>query len=208
MALQVDARGDVDQVNVLQTTGSSQLDEAAVRAARQWRFAPDKTGARKQPVWGQVGLLFAPPQRFVHVPLIVMPYPAIAKDLGAVMVSNGATRRNSPSGETSLHSLLQQLVVAFANQQPQGPDQILDTAGDSVEALLGLQGPIQSMQFLGFVDHGIDNDRSAPADTQALMQGKPTHWEVYDVTQDHGSSVWLIAVTAHGSIQRIEVAVR
>jgi protein TonB len=54
MALQVNARGDVDQVKVLQTTGSSQLDDAAVRAARQWKFAPDKTGARKQPVWGQV----------------------------------------------------------------------------------------------------------------------------------------------------------
>jgi len=208
MAVRVDARGDVDEVKVLHSTGSSQLDEAAVKAARQWRFAPDKTGARKEPVWGQVGLLFAPPQRFVHVPLIVMPYPAVAKDLNAVMVTNGAAHPQSPSGEASLHSLLQELVVAFAKPHAQQASTILETAGDSVEALLGLQGPIQSLQFLGFVDHGIDHDRSESSDAQAFVPAKPTHWEVYDVKQDYGSSVWLIAVTAHGSIQRIEVAVR
>jgi hypothetical protein len=78
------------------------------------------------------------------------------------MVANGATHRDSPSGETSLHSLLQQLIVAFANQRAEGPDKVLDAAGDSVEAVLGLQGPIQSLQFLGFVDHGIDNEVNQP----------------------------------------------
>jgi hypothetical protein len=34
------------------------------------------------------------------------------------------------------------------------------------------------------------------------------HWEVYDIEQTHGSSVWLVSTTARETIQRIEVAIR
>ena len=208
MAIQVDARGTVDQVKVLHSTGSSQLDRAAVRAALQWKFAPDNSGARSEPVWGQVRLLFAPPQRLVHIPIIVMPYAAVARDVDAEIATNHEGYPDLPSGEGSVRSLLQKLVVAFASDGARKTGTNPDSVGDSVEAELGLLGSIQSLRFLGFVAHGIDRDRSDPSDLQDPQGLEKARWEVYDVEQDHGSAVWLVAVTGHGSIQRIEVAMR
>ena len=64
------------------------------------------------------------------------------------------------------------------------------------------------MKFLGFVDHGINRDKSESLDLRDWIQFERYHWEVYDVEQNLGSSVWLVAVTTSGSIGRIEVAVR
>ena len=81
-------------------------------------------------------------------------------------------------------------------------------AGNALVADLGVFGPIQSVRFLGPVDHGIDRDKSEPSDQGSLCRLEKTHWEVYEVKQNRGSSVWLVAATASGSIECIEVAVR
>ena len=213
MALLVDSQGRVDKVKILRGTGSSQLDQAAVRAVRQWKFAADKSGARSAPVWGEVQLRFSPPQRVLRVPIIMMPYTAIARNVDAAIATNRARPAELPSGEVSVRSLLQKLIAAYPSGRAQDPGTTRDAAADSAEAEVGLWGPIQSLKFLGFVEHGIaiDHDRSDSPDSPEFRdppQLKQTHWEAYDVEQDHGSSVWLVAVTAGGSIQRIEVAVR
>jgi hypothetical protein len=56
------------------------------------------------------------------------------------------------------------------------------------------------MRFPGFIKHGIALDDS-------YSSGAGSHWEAYEIEQTHGSSVWLVAATADGTIQRIEVAV-
>lgn len=216
MALLVDSQGRVDKVKILRGTGWLPLDQAAVRAVRQWKFAADKSGARSAPVWGEVQLRFSPPQRVLRVPIIMMPYTAIARNVDAAVATNRARPAELPSGEVSVRSLLQKLIAAYPSGRAQEPGTTRDATADSAEAELGLWGPIQSLKFLGFVEHGIaiDQDRSdspdAPdsPDFRDPPQLKTTHWEAYDVEQDHGSSVWLVAVTAGGSIQRIEVAVR
>jgi TonB family protein len=208
MALLVDAQGNVDQIKILRSTGSSRLDRAAVSAVRQWKFAADKNGVRREPVWGEVRLRFTPPQRLLRVPVIVMPYSAIARDIDAEIATNRARHLDSTSSEVSVRSLLQKLITAFANERAKEPGTTRESAGDWVEAELGLMGPIQSLKFLGFVEHGIDLDQSASSHFQDLQRLERTHWEIYDVEQDHGSSVWLVAATARGSIQRIEVALR
>ena len=208
MALLVNAQGNVDQIKVLRSTGSSRLDKAAVSAVRQWKFAADNSVARSEPVWGQVSLRFVPPQRLLRMPVIVMPYAAIARKIDAEIATNRARHAASPSSEVSVRSLLQELIAAFPSKRAQEPDTTRESAGDSIEAALGLLGPLQSLTFLGFVDHGIDRDQSDSSDFRDPPRPERTHWEVYDVKQDHGSSVWLVAATARGSIQRIEVAIR
>ena len=81
MALQVSAQWGVAQVKVLRSTGWRALDRAATGAARQWRFEPVKGVAPGKPIWGVVSILFAPPQQLVHVPMMIMPYGAIAGKL-------------------------------------------------------------------------------------------------------------------------------
>jgi TonB family protein len=208
MALLVNAQGNVEQIKILRSTGWSRLDKAAVSAVRQWKFASDKSVARSEPVWGQVSLRFTPPQRLLRIPVIVMPYAAIARKIDAAIATNRARHPDSPSSEKSVRSLLQELIAAFPGEHALETGTTREAAGDSVEAELGLLGPIQSLTLLGFVDHGIDRDQSYSADFQDLPQLEQRRWEVYDVKQDHGSSVWLVAATARGSIQRIEVAIR
>jgi TonB family protein len=207
MALLVNTHGSVDQIKVLHGTGSSRLDRSAVSAVRQWTFASDKSAVRSESVWGQVSLRFVPPQRFLRFPVIVMPYAAIEPEIDAEIAKNRALHPESPLSEVSVRSLLQKLITAFPSEQVQEPC-TLDTAGNSVEMQLGLMGPIQSLTFLGFVDHGIDRDQSDSADLRDPRWRARTNWEVYDIKQDFGSSVWLVATTERGSIQRIEVAIR
>jgi len=204
LALLVDMQGNVDEVKILRSTGSRLLDRAAVSAVRQWRFAPVKNAASREPVWGEVKLLFAPPQRVLGVPFIVMPYAAVARKIDSEIGTNREGAVRPPSAETSVRRSLERLIAAFplarGNESAKGTE--------SIEADVGLLGPIRSVRFLGFVDHGIALDTSDSSEAQGPPQPESTHWEVYDVEQNRGSSVWLVATTATGSIQRIEVALR
>jgi hypothetical protein len=148
---------------------------------------------------------FAPPQRLLGVPLIVMPYAAVARQVDAVIAMNREGHLQAPSTEVSVRRLLEKLIADFPSESGNNPG---ESPEDSLEAELGLFGPIESVKFLGFVDHGIargKSDSSDPLDPPPLAS---TRWEVYDVEQVRGSSVWLVVATASGSIQRIEVAVR
>lgn len=208
MALLVNARGNVDEVKILRSTGSSRLDKAAVSAVRQWKFAPTQSGASSEPVWGRVSLLFAPPQHLLGVPLIVMPYAAVPPEIAAQIARNRESHLPAPLAEASVRRSLKRLIAEFPSERGHDPATDRKSAGDSLEAELGLFGPIQSVKFLGFVDHGIDRDKSDSTDQGDLSQFEKTRWEVYDVKQDRGASVWLVATTADGSIEHIEVAVR
>jgi TonB family protein len=129
MALLVNAQGNVDQVKILRSTGSSRLDKAAVSAVRQWKFAADKSAARSEPVWGQVSLRFTPPQRLLRIPVIVMPYAAIARKIDAEFATNRARHPDSPSSEVSVRSLLQELIAAFPSERAQEPGTTRDPPG-------------------------------------------------------------------------------
>ena len=211
MALRVNAKGNVDEVKILRSTGSWRLDKAADRAVRQWKFAPDQSGARGESVWGLVNLDFAPPQRLLDgVPVILMPYAAVARKIDAEIAMNQNRHLHLPSTETSVRSLLQKLIAAFPSERGDHRRTDRESSEDSPEADVGHLGPIQSVKFLGLVDHGIDRDKSESLDLRDLTQFERSgyHWEAYDVEQNGGSSVWLVAVTTSGSIGYIEVAVR
>jgi TonB family protein len=203
--LLVDAQGNVDQVKIVRSTGSRLLDRAAVSAVRQWKFAPVRGRVPAEPVWGQTKLVFALPQRILGVPFIVMPYDAIARKIDAEIATNREGPLPAPSAEASVRRSLEKLISAFPAKP--GSDSATN-AGESIEAKVGLLGQIHSLQFLGFVDHGLAVDRSDSSEAQGPPQPESTHWEAYDVEQNRGSSVWLVETTASGSIQCIEFAVR
>jgi TonB family protein len=201
----VDAQGNVDRVKIVRSTASRLLDRAAVSAVRQWKFAPVRGPVPGEPVWGQTKLVFAPAQRILGVPFIVMPYDAIARKIDAEIATNRERPLHAPTAEASVRRSLKKLISAFPAER--GIDSTTN-AGESIEAEVGLLGPIHSVRFVGFVDHGFAVDRSDSSEAQGSPQPESTHWEAYDVEQNRGSSVWLVETTASGSIQRIEFAVR
>jgi TonB family protein len=139
LALLVDAQGDVDQVKIVRSTGSSRLDRAAVSAIRQWKFVPVKSAVSGQPVWGQVKLLFAPPQHVLGVPFIVMPYQAIAPKIDAEMGKSRKDLVHAPSAEGSVRRSLEKLIAAFPVTR--GNDSATKAA-ESIEAEVGEGGRI------------------------------------------------------------------
>ena len=103
MALRVNAKGTVDEVKILRSSGSSRLDKSADSAVRQWKFAPDNSGARGESVWGLVYLDFAPPQRLLNgVPVIVMPYAAVARKIDTDIATNQKRHLHLPSSVTCI----------------------------------------------------------------------------------------------------------
>jgi TonB family protein len=201
----VNAQGNVDQVKIVRSTASRLLDRAAVSAVRQWKFAPVRGPVPGEPVWGKTKLVFAPPQRILGVPFIVVPYDAIARKIDGEIATNREGPLHAPTAEPSVRSSLEKLIAVFSVGR--GHDSATN-AGESIEAEVGLLGPIHSVRFVGFVDHGFAVDRSDSSEAQGPPQPESTHWEAYDIEQNRGSSVWLVEATARGSIQRIEFAVR
>lgn len=197
LALRIDTDGNVDQVRILHSTGISRLDKSAVSAVRQWKFAPIQSAA----VWGSVQLGFAPAQHIFGVPLIEMPYAAVAHQIDTQIGANPAAVMQTPAAETAVHRLLGKLVTAFPDTQSRsaaGP-------GESIEAEVADRGQIHSVRFMGFISDGISFD-----DSDSPPRSKPptTHWEVYDVEQARGVSVWVVEAKSSGVIQQIEVAMR
>jgi hypothetical protein len=134
-----------------------------------------------------------------------MPFATVAREIDSRLGLQRESHLSAPSAEDSVRRLLEKLIAACANV-PVGQD---PAASDSSERELGLPGSIQSLQFMGVADHGIDRDTP----DASLLKHPPRltntpHWEVYDIKQDRGSSVWLVAVSPDGLIRRIEVAVR
>jgi len=205
LALLVDAKGNVSQVKIESSSGSLLLDRAAVSAVQQWKFAPVNGAVPGEPMWGQVKLLFAPPQRILGVPFIEMPYAAVAQRIDREIGTNREGPVHAPSAEVSVRRSLKKLIDAFPATR--GKDSATN-AGQSIEAEVGLLGAIHSVRFLGFVDHGIALDTTDSGEAQGPPQPESTHWEIYDIEQNRGSSVWLVEATAGGSIQRIELAIR
>lgn len=208
MALQVSAQWGVAQVKVLRSTGWRALDRAATGAARQWRFEPVKGVAPGTPIWGVVSILFAPPQQLVHVPMMIMPYEAIA---GKLALDTGRTRERrlhvlQTAG--SVHHLLQKIIAAYPSALADARGSSRDASADSLDRELAGFGPIRSVTFLGFVRHGVAEEGSNSHGASNGVPLEAPHWEAYDVEQTRGSSVWLVETTLDGRIQRIEVAVR
>ena len=58
LTVHIDAEGLVDSVRVEETSGSPQLDSAAVRGGRQMRFTPGRRGDRRVGAWVRIPVRF------------------------------------------------------------------------------------------------------------------------------------------------------
>lgn len=196
----INSHGAVDAVEVLHGTGFRLLNEAAVRAVRQWRFAPLARGSGVRPLRGKVTIVFAPPQRLVGVPVMLMPYVAVAHELQVAL--SRKHHSYSPLARWSLPRLIRRLIVTDSSRSGHGSAAGPQSPG-SLETQLADFGPLLSVKFLCLLPHGVDIDDSGPADLP-----RPVYWEAYRVEQKRRTTVWLVAATPSGSIQRIEVAMQ
>lgn len=208
MALRVNAHWGVGRVKILHSSGSALLDRAAALAARRWTFVPRTAFAHDKPIWGVVQITFAPPQRLLGVSIIIMPYVAIAREVAADIARNRGRHLQAPPTEAAVRTLLRKLIAAFGSKPGQHRKARRHSPGESLEAQLAALGPLRTITFLGFVSHGVEDDRTGMYGTRYLFQRSVARWEVYAIKQKGGSSVWLVAARAGGRIEHIEVALQ
>ena len=211
MALRVNAAWGVGDLKVLRGTGSKRLDRAAEHAARQWRFEPKAHRVPGKPLWVVVRIEFAPPQRLLGVPILIVPYAAVARRVGLLGPADRELR--VPRAAAAVRRMLRGVRAVFSKaatgNTPAGSVSTgsLPTA-ESIAAQLAAQGPVKSIRFLGVLRHGIAHDRTGLRGGGMRFARQGRRWEVYAVQQVRHSSVWLVGVDLQDRVRIVEVAVR
>ena len=194
LAVVVASSGEVEGVKVLRTSGSRQLDRAAVTAARQWRFAPFR-GAPDARISTVVNLHFV---KQVKGSFLLVHYGDVARQISAEIERRGYP----PSNMLEIWRRLLRFIDALP-----GSGRRDGRGWDSSETELVGLGRVQSVRFVGFVPHGLQHASRNVLRRPRRARSRRTRWQVYRVTQQRGFSEWLVEVTPRGTLLRIEAAI-
>jgi TonB family protein len=191
--LVIDPSGQPIQRTVAQSSGSAELDEATLRAAEIWRFAPPSRKSGALDVWGRVEVRF----NFFSFELsrIGEPLPESSAAIG----SRGDSARvvRTTVRERALRRLIDQLQAGL-------PDRVLVPSDAAERQHLATAakdwGPVRSLDYLGTVgpprwrSYMIKPEyRSDPQSGSVAVQ-----WHLYRATHEHRSSLWKVAFDSGG----------
>jgi TonB family protein len=173
VAFLVDANGHPGTVRVLHSSGDAQLDEAAVRAVQKWEFKAAMSNSQVVPRWGRLDFNFNLTQ--YH-----------EEHAGAADVRGSA----DPDPVTVLAALIRSASAAPALR-------------DTLRGLLQKSGAVRSIRFIGVSARPPEDIAEVPQELRTLDASHVAGWDVFEVTQLHGTSQWFCAVDAAGQIQAI-----
>jgi protein TonB len=193
LLVHIDDKGRPVEVKVAKTSGYRRLDEAAVQAARKWRFEPMMKDGRAVDTWTALDLGFS---LFRYNFTRIHEQPAGAE---GELVRDGATDAGVPGGETALRRFLDDLATGAL---PYFPGEIARKESAMLRTALGQWGTPQSVRFMevageaGTRTHKIKQDYvpNAGADEVAVQ------WEMYEVRHGRLTSVWRVAIDRSGEI--------
>jgi len=190
----VDQTGHASDVRVVRSSGYGRLDDSSVNAVSRWQFAPAMKGALPVQAWGEMEMRFNlyrfTVSRIVDAPLDLVPPGQI---LNAAQVSA------VPGGDKALRALI---------------DEVRTTDADAFDAPW-LRDELKRMRgaLAGWGEPGaIVFQRAAAGNRWRSYEVRPEfrrsvgretvelRWDIYDITHDHGSSEWRIAVDREGHI--------
>jgi protein TonB len=193
LQIRVDESGQASEVRIARSSGYPRLDESAIRAVRQWKFAPATEGALAVPAWGELELRFNL-YRFTLSRINDAPHDLVPPG----QIAAGASEAPVPGGEAALQLLMDEVRAADPNQfgaaWPQGEMARLKSA-------LAGWGDAQLVQYQGAVTG--NRWRTYEIKPEFKGRGRQTvelRWDMYEVTHDHGTSEWRIAVDRNGNI--------
>jgi len=189
--LHVRPDGRVDEVKIERSSGSPQLDAAAVEAFRRWRFA--------RLVDSPSGRWLRTAQRFI---LYQFTYSRL--DAAAVEFVYSENLKPKPgAGEDSTPGSEQALLRFMAQLR----DPAFDARGavsrrelTELRANLAKWGATKSVQFMGIVGSG---PWLSAGTNPALGGGRDTvelSWNMFEVRHESATSQWLIAMDREGQI--------
>jgi periplasmic protein TonB len=187
----VDERGDASEVRVVRSSGFARLDESAVYAVEQWKFAPQTKGTTPVAAWGEMELRFNLNRytvcRVNDAPLDLVPP-------GGIL--NATHDTAVPGGDAALQILMSDLDFGST-----GGEWSRGEASAMQDALKGW-GDVQSIRFAGSVSG--NRWRSYEVKPQFLKgsarETVELRWDLYQVWHERGTSEWRIALDRNGRV--------
>jgi periplasmic protein TonB len=193
----VDEHGAVSNVEVVQSSGYRDLDEAALRAIRQWMFAVEGKMPRASPTWTKIAFGFrAYPSDLAGAEVTVIPFDAaVAEQIQAAGPVN-----QKPTSKPRAAAGLRRIIWSLQSSKSSSVRKFEESIPPI--QLLAMWGKVQSIDFLGIASHGLDmDDNSHLPETQNAHDSILMQWEFYRLTQQGGVSEWLVGVNRHGLIK-------
>jgi TonB family protein len=194
----VDERGAVSEVELVQSSGYRELDEAALHAIRQWTFAVEAKMPQANPTWTKIAFGFrAYPSDLAGTEVTVIPFDAaVAEQIQAVASPINQQPTSKPRAAAGLRRIILSLQASKSSSVRKFEESIPPIQ------LLAMWGKVQSIDFLGIASHGLDMDENNHLpETQNAHESMLMQWELYRVTQQGGVSEWLVDVNRHGVIK-------
>jgi len=187
----VDEAGNASEVRVVRSSGFTRLDDSAVYAVKEWKFAPSTKGTTPVAAWGEMELRFNLNRytvcRVNDAPLDLVPP-------GGIL--NAAHDTPVPGGDAALQILMSDL--DFGAREGEW------TRGEAalVQDALKAWGEVQSVRFAGSV--AGNRWRSYEVKPQFLRGSSretvELRWDLYQVWHERGTSEWRIAIDRNGRI--------
>jgi TonB family protein len=194
----VDERGAVSKVELVQSSGYRELDEAALHAIRQWTFAVEAKMPQANPTWTKIAFGFrAYPSDLAGTEVTVIPFDAaVAEQIQAVASPINQQPTSKPRAAAGLRRIILSLQASKSSSVRKFEESIPPIQ------LLAMWGKVQLIDFLGIASHGLDMDeKNHLPGTQNAHESMLMQWELYRVTQQGGVSEWLVGVNRHGVIK-------
>lgn len=185
--LRVDVSGRVSDVRITRSSGSRSLDDAAVEAFRQWKFAPTADASVPGGLWVKTE------QRFTYYRFRYSRLGDKAADRVDVEAVQPATDQMTPGSDMALRRFIQEVAAgSFTDDSGSAERDELARMRDALEEW----GAVQSVDFTGRAGPRQWTTYRARAGAGAVE----VKWNLFEVKQQNATTEWLIAIDRNGKI--------
>jgi protein TonB len=190
--LRVDTSGRVTDVKIVRSSGSRSLDDAAVEAFRQWRFAPVPEASVPGGLW------VTTEQRFIFYRFKYFRLADRAAEAVSVGAVQPATNQMTPGSLEALRRFIGQVSAGtFDEADLQGRAELR-----KMREALEDWGAVQSIEFTGTAGPRSWTAYRVRPDEREGLSGSTVEvkWNLFEVRHQNATTEWLIAVDRRGTI--------
>jgi protein TonB len=191
--LHVAESGRVMAVKVERSSGSKDLDRAAVDAFRRWQFQRMPSGSAPDGKWVRTSQLFVT-YRFLYTRL----------EAGAEQSVYAERLQPRPGTEEEVTAGSQEALLRFIAEVAAGTR--ADAGRPSPAGIAGLRaalaewGSVKSVQFSGIAANSRWKEHAVRQDAAAARRTVTVSWSMFEIRHQNATSQWLIATDHDGEI--------